>query len=94
VSRVPIDIGGIVVRRPLRRLLVSDYRLSPRAAKVLLHDHLDGGLRPQTAIELAKDQHYTALPTADAGDLAVWFHRGASEAVCRSIWQDSPTLVA
>src|SRR5713101_1510112 len=45
--------------------------------KVLLHDHLDGGLRPQTAIELAKDQHYKALPTTDAGDLAKWFHRGA-----------------
>jgi adenosine deaminase len=45
--------------------------------KVLLHDHLDGGLRPQTAIELARDQHYEALPTTDAGDLARWFHRGA-----------------
>jgi adenosine deaminase len=45
--------------------------------KVVLHDHLDGGLRVQTAIELAKDQHYKALPTTDAGDLAEWFHRGA-----------------
>lgn len=45
--------------------------------KVLLHDHLDGGLRPQTAIELARDQHYEALPTTDPGELAQWFHRGA-----------------
>src|SRR6195256_2298801 len=45
--------------------------------KVLLHDHLDGGLRPQTAIELARDQDYKALPTTNAGDLARWFHRGA-----------------
>src|SRR5262245_7872805 len=45
--------------------------------KVLLHDHLDGGLRPRTIIELAADQSYTALPTADAGELAAWFHRGA-----------------
>lgn len=45
--------------------------------KVLLHDHLDGGLRPETAIELARDQGYTALPTEDAGELAAWFHRGA-----------------
>ena len=45
--------------------------------KVLLHDHLDGGLRPHTIIELARDQHYTALPTADPGELAHWFHRGA-----------------
>src|SRR5262249_41807944 len=45
--------------------------------KVLLHDHLDGGLRPQTVIDLASDQHYKALPTTDAGELARWFHRGA-----------------
>ncbi len=45
--------------------------------KVLLHDHLDGGLRPQSIIELARDQGYTALPTQDAGELGTWFHRGA-----------------
>ena len=45
--------------------------------KVLLHDHLDGGVRPQTVIELAKDQKYSKLPTNDAGELADWFHRGA-----------------
>ncbi len=45
--------------------------------KVLLHDHLDGGVRPQTIIELARDQKYTKLPTTDAGELAVWFQRGA-----------------
>ena len=36
--------------------------------KVLLHDHLDGGLRPRTIIELAKDQRYKALPTTNARD--------------------------
>ena len=46
-------------------------------AKVLLHDHLDGGLRPQTIVELARDQEYQSLPTSDAGELADWFHRGA-----------------
>lgn len=46
--------------------------------KVLLHDHLDGGLRPQTVIELAKDVGYKKLPTTDAGELAEWFHRGAT----------------
>lgn len=45
--------------------------------KVLLHDHLDGGLRPETVIQLAKDIGYTKLPTNDPGDLAEWFHRGA-----------------
>jgi adenosine deaminase len=45
--------------------------------KVLLHDHLDGGLRTQSIVELARDQQYTELPTSDAGQLADWFHRGA-----------------
>ncbi|MCX6149414.1 MAG: adenosine deaminase [Ignavibacteriales bacterium] len=47
--------------------------------KVLLHDHLDGGLRPQTIIELAADIGYKKLPTKDAGELAIWFHRGANK---------------
>ncbi|MBK1880897.1 adenosine deaminase [Luteolibacter pohnpeiensis] len=45
--------------------------------KVLLHEHLDGGLRPRTVIELAEEQNYRGLPTRDAKDLADWFHRGA-----------------
>jgi len=45
--------------------------------KVLLHDHLDGGLRPSTIIELARDTGYDKLPTQDPGELATWFHRGA-----------------
>ncbi len=46
--------------------------------KVLLHDHLDGGLRPSTVVELARDSGYKALPTMDPGELRRWFHRGAS----------------
>jgi adenosine deaminase len=41
--------------------------------KVLLHDHLDGGLRPQTIIDIAQEISYTALPTQDATELAIWF---------------------
>lgn len=40
--------------------------------KVSLHDHLDGGLRPQTIIELAADAGIE-LPTTDADELAAWF---------------------
>ena len=47
--------------------------------KVLLHDHLDGGLRPQTVIELAKDLKYNKLPTKDPEELGQWFHRGANK---------------
>jgi adenosine deaminase len=53
------------------------------APKVLLHDHLDGGLRPQTIIDLAADIGYEALPAADAGSLGRWFaasaHSGSLE---------------
>jgi adenosine deaminase len=49
-----------------------------RAPKVVLHDHLDGGLRPQTIVELAAEYGYTGLPTTDPDELAVWLTRGAS----------------
>jgi len=48
-----------------------------RAPKVLLHDHLDGGLRPRTVIDLASEYGYDGLPTTDPDDLAKWFTRGA-----------------
>lgn len=44
-----------------------------RAPKVLLHDHLDGGLRPQTVIDLALESGYQDLPSTDASALARWF---------------------
>jgi adenosine deaminase len=49
-----------------------------RAPKVLLHDHLDGGLRPGTVVELAREQGYDGLPTYDVAELAAWFTAGAS----------------
>lgn len=47
--------------------------------KVLLHDHLDGGLKSETIIELAKDLKYKKLPTEDPEELGIWFHRGANK---------------
>lgn len=47
--------------------------------KVLLHDHLDGGLRPATIIELAQKIGYKKLPTKDPVELADWFFRGANK---------------
>jgi adenosine deaminase len=45
--------------------------------KVSLHDHLDGGLRPQTIIELAADIGYP-LPADNADDLGQWFAESAN----------------
>lgn len=49
-----------------------------RLPKVVLHDHLDGGLRPKTIIELAKECGYDQLPTNDPGELKKWFFSAAS----------------
>ena len=48
-----------------------------RAPKVLLHDHLDGGVRPATVAELADETGYTELPVADPDALARWFRAEA-----------------
>jgi adenosine deaminase len=59
--------------RPLSRELVH------RAPKVLLHDHLDGGLRPATVLELAGEIGHP-LPSgsgADAAGLQAWFQESA-----------------
>ncbi|WP_405973747.1 adenosine deaminase [Streptomyces sp. NBC_00988] len=48
-----------------------------RAPKVLLHDHLDGGLRPGTIVDLARDAGYTGLPETDPDKLGMWFAEAA-----------------
>ena len=48
-----------------------------QAPKALLHDHLDGGLRPATIVDLAREFHYDGLPTTDPDELAAWMRRGA-----------------
>jgi adenosine deaminase len=45
--------------------------------KVSLHDHLDGGLRPQTILELA-DEVGHLLPADNADDLGRWFAESAN----------------
>ncbi len=46
------------------------------APKVLLHDHLDGGLRPGTVLELAEACGYR-LPAGTEPELARWFRDSA-----------------
>jgi adenosine deaminase len=48
----------------------------PQAPKALLHDHLDGGLRPATVVALAAEAGH-ALPAPDAESLAHWFRDSA-----------------
>jgi len=49
-----------------------------RLPSVLLHDHLDGGLRPGTVLDLAKRQGYHGLPFEDPVSLAAWFDQSES----------------
>jgi adenosine deaminase len=56
-----------------------DRSLLQTLPKVLLHEHLDGVLRPQTIIELARSVGYKDLPTGDPEALARWFHQGANQ---------------
>ena len=49
-----------------------------RVPKALLHDHLDGGLRPETIIEIAQQIGYKKLPTNDPKQLADWFEESCN----------------
>ena len=48
-----------------------------QAPKALLHDHLDGGLRPSTVIDIAGRIGYEGLPSTDENELAAWFRNAA-----------------
>ena len=67
------------------RLSREDVR---RAPKVLLHDHLDGGLRPQTIIELAARAAATSCPADDAESLGRWFAESADSRLAGALPRD------
>ncbi|GAA1481767.1 adenosine deaminase [Gordonia sinesedis] len=70
-SPAPATDAGIPPRTPL------DPDAIVLAPKVLLHDHLDGGLRPATVLDLARRTGYDGLPADDADSLARWFREAA-----------------
>ncbi|MGI9642671.1 MAG: adenosine deaminase family protein [Acidimicrobiia bacterium] len=49
-----------------------------RVGTTLLHDHLDGGLRPQTLLDLAAEGGYAGLPARTPEAVADWFVASAS----------------
>jgi adenosine deaminase len=68
-----MDVASEGMTPPAAPLTLESVREAPKA---LLHDHLDGGLRPTTVIELADECGWT-LPTTDPVELQAWFTRGA-----------------
>ena len=59
---------------PATMLRTETIREAPKA---MLHDHLDGGLRPATIVDLAREFGYDGLPTSDPDALAAHIRRGA-----------------
>lgn len=54
-----------------------DTNLIRRLPKAVLHDHLDGGLRPDTLVELAAEIGHP-LPATDPEKLAAWYYDAAN----------------
>lgn len=54
-----------------------------RLPKAVLHEHLDGGLRVETILDLADAIGYRDLPTYDPQELGAWFHQGRSGSLVR-----------
>lgn len=51
------------------------HEIIKKLPKVELHDHLDGGLRPSTVIDLAKKNN-VSIPSENETELASWFEKG------------------
>ena len=60
--------------------------------KILLHDHLDGGLRPSTVLDLAGAMGYDALPHTDVAALAEWFDQSGAPSLERYLEAFSHTF--
>jgi len=70
-GRQPLTLGTV----PPAPITLDAIRAAP---KVVLHDHLDGGLRPATILELADEIGWTPrLPSTDLDELQRWFTAGA-----------------
>lgn len=69
-----------------------DRAILQRLPKVVLHDHLDGGLRPATVLELAGEQGYEGLPAHDEAALSRWFFQAESATLVRYLEAFGQTL--
>jgi len=77
---------------PGTSLPAMDRETLRRLPKVVLHDHLDGGLRPETVVELAVATGYEGLPTRDPAALGRWFFQGDSRSLPRYLEAFSQTV--
>ncbi|MCP3973210.1 MAG: adenosine deaminase [bacterium] len=66
--------------------------IARRLPKAVLHDHLDGGLRVESMIELAASCGYNDLPSNDPTGLADAMHQGQSGSLTRYLASFSHTV--
>ena len=71
------DYTGPMPSSTTKKTLSND--ILTRAPKVLLHEHLDGCLRPATVLDLAAQIGYGELPESDPDRLGKWFFEGADK---------------
>src|ERR1700724_439423 len=77
---LPLFLHGVrSCRSEKEQSMKLERKLLQSLPKVLLHEHLDGVLRPRTVIELARDVAYAELPTDSPQELSDWFFRGANQ---------------
>ena len=108
-QRQPADDGGAVQLRripapgwatrarcswPSGSRLTMDEASIRTLPKVLLHDHLDGGLRPQTIVELARSNITQGLPRPTPASSPTGSIAAPGAAACRPTWKDSRTPAA
>lgn len=75
-------------------LATQDLAMWQAVPKVLLHEHLDGGLRAQTLLELCQQKHI-ALPAQTASEVALWIQGNAnSGSLERYVAAFGPTVAA
>ena len=77
---VAARVGDAVSVSPLVRLRRPMQELH-RLPKVVLHDHLDGGVRPETMIDLAPTVGYRDLPSTDPAVLAAALFQGEASSL-------------
>lgn len=82
-KQIPVTAAGAGPRIP------TPTRSAAR--QVLLHDHLDGGLRPETVVELAAAVGYEGLPTTDAKGSASGSAGPPTPARWSATWRPSRT---
>lgn len=74
-------------------MIIPTEDIVRKLPKVLLHEHLDGGLRPSTILEIAEKEKVD-LPESTPEKLAEWFHRGCNRGSLAQYLEGFGTTIA